>query len=74
MLISVSGDPKNACLKELDKAPENLRLFEADMLDYDTVATAFVGCDSVFHLASPVPIDKMVDKEASNEIHSLEAS
>ncbi|KAF7056980.1 hypothetical protein CFC21_064336 [Triticum aestivum] len=56
-------DPKNARLKQLDKALENLRLFKADMLDYDAVATAFVGCDGVFHLASPVPIDKMVDKE-----------
>ncbi|XBH67626.1 hypothetical protein VPH35_095976 [Triticum aestivum] len=56
-------DPKNAYLKQLDKALENLRLFKADMLDYDAVATAFVGCDGVFHLASPVPIDKMVDKE-----------
>lgn len=56
-------DPKNACLKQLDKAPENLRLFKADMLDYGTVTAAFTGCEGVFHLATPVPEDKMVDPE-----------
>uniref|UniRef100_A0ACD6AHL9 Uncharacterized protein n=1 Tax=Avena sativa TaxID=4498 RepID=A0ACD6AHL9_AVESA len=56
-------DPKNACLKQLDKAPENLNLLKADMLDYDAVRAAFTGCEGVFHVASPVPIDKMVDKE-----------
>ncbi|KAM0912427.1 hypothetical protein ACQ4PT_012824 [Festuca glaucescens] len=30
-------DPKNAFLKQLDNAPENLNLFKADMLNYDTV-------------------------------------
>jgi hypothetical protein len=65
LLTSISGDRKNAFLKQLDNAPENLNLFQADMLDYDTVAAAFSGCEGVFHVASPVPIDKMVDKEAS---------
>uniref|UniRef100_A0ACD5WTT0 Uncharacterized protein n=1 Tax=Avena sativa TaxID=4498 RepID=A0ACD5WTT0_AVESA len=59
------GDPKNGCLKQQDKAPENLNLLKADMLDYDAVRAAFSGCQGVFHVASPVPIDKMVDKEAS---------
>jgi hypothetical protein len=36
------------------------------MLDYDTVRAAFSECEGVFHVASPVPIDKMVDKEASS--------
>ncbi|KAI4963762.1 hypothetical protein ZWY2020_010542 [Hordeum vulgare] len=66
-------DPKNACLKQLDMAPENLQLFKADMLDYDMVATAFVGCEGVFHLASPVPIDKMVDKEIWYALAKMEA-
>jgi hypothetical protein len=70
MLTSISGDPKNAFLKHLDNAPENVNLFKADMLDYDTVTAAFSGCEGVFHVASPVPIDRMVDKEAST--YSLE--
>ncbi|XP_014755202.1 cinnamoyl-CoA reductase 2 isoform X1 [Brachypodium distachyon] len=56
-------DPKNACLKQLDKAQENLHLFMADVLDYDALTAAFARCEGVFHVASPVPIDKMVDKE-----------
>lgn len=65
VIISLSGDPKNACLKQLDKAQENLHLFMADVLDYDALTAAFARCEGVFHVASPVPIDKMVDKEAS---------
>ncbi|CAL5073596.1 unnamed protein product [Urochloa decumbens] len=57
------GNPKNAHLKELDKAPQNLRMFKADVLDYDTLTPAVEGCEGVFHLATPVPEDKIVDPE-----------
>ncbi|CAL5082118.1 unnamed protein product [Urochloa decumbens] len=57
------GNPKKAHLKELDKAPENLRMFKADVLDYDTLTPAVEGCEGVFHLATPVPEDKIVDPE-----------
>jgi uncharacterized protein YqkB len=52
-------------LKELEKAPENLHLFKADVLDYDTLTCAVEGCEGIFHLATPVPEDKIVDPEAS---------
>ncbi|KAK1603947.1 hypothetical protein QYE76_027620 [Lolium multiflorum] len=58
-------DPKNAFLKQLDGAQENLRLFKANMLDYDTLTAPFAGCEGVFHVASPVPEGKLVDPEAS---------
>uniref|UniRef100_K4A205 NAD-dependent epimerase/dehydratase domain-containing protein n=1 Tax=Setaria italica TaxID=4555 RepID=K4A205_SETIT len=57
------SDPKNAFLKQLDGASENLRLFQADVLDYGTLAAAFAGCEGVFHPATPVPGDKHVDPE-----------
>ncbi|XP_051188449.1 cinnamoyl-CoA reductase 1 [Lolium perenne] len=57
------GDPKNAFLMQLDGAPANLRLIKADMLDYDTVAAAFAGCQGVFHVATPVPEHKIVDPQ-----------
>jgi nucleoside-diphosphate-sugar epimerase len=50
---------------QLDGAPANLRLIKADMLDYDTVAAAFAGCQGVFHVATPVPEHKIVDPQAS---------
>ncbi|KAK3130422.1 hypothetical protein QOZ80_6BG0493250 [Eleusine coracana subsp. coracana] len=59
------SDPKNAHLMQLDQAPENLHLFKADMLDYDTVTPAVEGCEGVFHLATPVPEDKIGDPDAS---------
>jgi uncharacterized protein YbjT (DUF2867 family) len=63
--LSVSGDPKNAHLQVLDGAPESLLLFTADMLDRDALAAAVAGCEGVFHVASPVPADKVHDPEAS---------
>jgi nucleoside-diphosphate-sugar epimerase len=64
-----SGDPKNANLERLQDAsqaaPANLRLFTADVLDLDALTHAVQGCDGVFHLATPVPEDKIVDPEAS---------
>jgi nucleoside-diphosphate-sugar epimerase len=62
---ALSGNPKNAHLKELDQAQENLHLFKADVLDYDTLTLSVEGCVGVFHLATPVPEDKIVDPEAS---------
>ncbi|KAM0861786.1 hypothetical protein ACQ4PT_045644 [Festuca glaucescens] len=56
-------DAKNVFLMQLDGAPENLQLIKADMLDYDTVAAAFAGCEGVFHVATPVPEQKMVDPQ-----------
>ncbi|KAM0907665.1 hypothetical protein ACQ4PT_015973 [Festuca glaucescens] len=58
-------DLKNAFLEQLDGAPENLRLFKANMLDYDTLMAPFAGCEGVFHVASPVPEGRLVDPEAS---------
>ncbi|XP_031270248.1 cinnamoyl-CoA reductase 2-like [Pistacia vera] len=49
------SDEKNAHLYKLEKASENLKLFKADVLDYNSVYSAIVGCTGVFHVASPVP-------------------
>ncbi|XP_043712213.1 cinnamoyl-CoA reductase 1-like isoform X2 [Telopea speciosissima] len=57
------GDVKNAHLKKLDNALENLQLFKADLLDYSSIHTAIVGCDGVFHAASPVPSGTVLNPE-----------
>ncbi|KAK6245985.1 hypothetical protein SCA6_009075 [Theobroma cacao] len=49
------GDEKNAHLKKLDKASENLQLFQTDLLNSDGLCAAIAGCTGVFHVASPVP-------------------
>jgi len=58
------SDPKNAHLRRLEGAPESLLLFKADVLDRDALAAAVAGCEGVFHVASPVPADKVVDPES----------
>ncbi|KAA8514966.1 hypothetical protein F0562_018247 [Nyssa sinensis] len=49
------GDDKNAHLKKLERAAENLKLLKADLLDYNSLSAAITGCSGVFHVASPVP-------------------
>ncbi|KAJ6684540.1 putative proteinD DEPENDENT EPIMERASE/DEHYDRATASE [Salix purpurea] len=49
------ADEKYAHLKTIDKASENLKLFKADLLDYNSLCSAIKGCEGVFHVASPVP-------------------
>ena len=65
---TASGDPKNAHLRRLEGAPESLLLFKADVLDRDALAAAVAGCEGVFHVASPVPADKVLDPEASTNL------
>ncbi|KAL6845908.1 hypothetical protein ACP4OV_023356 [Aristida adscensionis] len=57
------GEKKTGHLKRLDDASENLRLFQADLLDYDSMAAAIVGCHGVFHVATPVPSENLTDPE-----------
>ncbi|KAK9155797.1 hypothetical protein Sjap_003277 [Stephania japonica] len=51
----ISGDEKNAFLKTLENAAENLQLFKADLLDFDGLLKAIDGCSGVFHVACHVP-------------------
>ncbi|CAD6224387.1 unnamed protein product [Miscanthus lutarioriparius] len=61
----ISGDEKTSHLKRLENAAGNLRIFKADLLDYDAMAVAVVGCQGVFHVATPVPSENLTDPEAS---------
>ncbi|CAO2189013.1 unnamed protein product [Urochloa humidicola] len=48
---------KNAHLSLLDGAAERLTLVRADLLDMESLAAAFRGCEGVFHTASPITDD-----------------
>ncbi|KAK4748283.1 hypothetical protein SAY87_014869 [Trapa incisa] len=50
-------DPKNAHLRALEGAVERLRLYRADLLDFESLREAIKGCDGVIHTASPVTDD-----------------
>ncbi|KAH0450182.1 hypothetical protein IEQ34_020874 [Dendrobium chrysotoxum] len=57
------SNEKNDHLKKLDKATENLQLFKAELLDYNTVEAAISGCEGVFHVASPVILSGISNPE-----------
>ncbi|GJY11031.1 cinnamoyl-CoA reductase 1-like protein [Tanacetum coccineum] len=48
---------KNNHLRELEGAKERLTLCKADLLDFESLRVAIIGCDGVFHSASPVVDD-----------------
>ncbi|KAJ0538032.1 putative cinnamoyl-CoA reductase [Helianthus annuus] len=56
-------DEKYGHLKKLEKASEKLKLFKADLLDYESIRAAIAGCDGVFHTASPLPPTSVPDPE-----------
>ncbi|CAM0909956.1 unnamed protein product [Alopecurus aequalis] len=57
-------DAKNAHLKVLEGAEEKLQLVMADLLNYDSIASAIAGCEAVFHVACPVPSGRSTNPEA----------
>ncbi|KAH0450655.1 hypothetical protein IEQ34_021347 [Dendrobium chrysotoxum] len=54
---------KNAHLRKMEKATENLQLFKADLLDYNAIEAAIFGCEGVFHVASPVILSGISNPE-----------
>ncbi|KAK1354478.1 cinnamoyl-CoA reductase 1 [Heracleum sosnowskyi] len=42
---------------------QRLRLFQIDLLDYDSIVKTITGVTGVFHLASPCTVDKVHDPE-----------
>lgn len=50
-------------LEALEGAESRLRLFQIDLLDYDSIFAAMTGAIGVFHLASPCTVDKVHDPE-----------
>ncbi|KAL8528043.1 hypothetical protein ACS0TY_005745 [Phlomoides rotata] len=56
-------DDKYAHLRSMENAAENLKLFKADLLDFDSILAAVEGCDGVLHIASPVPPSSVANPE-----------
>uniref|UniRef100_A0A2N9IUL4 NAD-dependent epimerase/dehydratase domain-containing protein n=1 Tax=Fagus sylvatica TaxID=28930 RepID=A0A2N9IUL4_FAGSY len=69
------GDVKNAHLSEFENASKNLRLFKADLLDYNSICSAVGGCIGVFHVASPVPWNKveLIEPAVNGTLNVLKA-
>ena len=65
MCPCAADDDKNAHLKVLEGAGERLQLVRADLLDYESVASAVAGCEGVFHVASPLPSTRSANPEVN---------
>ncbi|KAG5578540.1 hypothetical protein H5410_058674 [Solanum commersonii] len=53
-------------LLALEGAESRLRLYQIDLLDYDSIVSAITGAVGVFHLASPCIIDEVKDPEVGS--------
>ncbi|KAK0606379.1 hypothetical protein LWI29_037089 [Acer saccharum] len=58
---NLNDDKETEHLRALEGADTRLRLFQIDLLDYDSIVAAVSGCAGVFHLASPCTIDRVLD-------------
>ncbi|PWA38844.1 cinnamoyl-CoA reductase 2 [Artemisia annua] len=69
-------DAKNNHLRELEGAKERLTLCKADLLDFESLREAIIGCDGVFHTASPVTDDpeQMVEPAVTGTRNVIVAS
>ncbi|KAF8691899.1 hypothetical protein HU200_040016 [Digitaria exilis] len=69
-------EEKNAHLRALDGAAERLTLVRADLLDKESLAAAFRGCEGVFHTASPVTDDpeKMIEPAVNGTKNVINAA
>ncbi|XP_025813623.1 cinnamoyl-CoA reductase 1-like isoform X2 [Panicum hallii] len=67
-------DAKNAHLRALPGAAERLALCRADLLDYEALRAAVAGCHGVFHTASPVTDDPMVEPAVRGTRHVIDAA
>ncbi|KAI6688529.1 hypothetical protein NL676_025357 [Syzygium grande] len=56
-------DGKYDHLNKFENASENLKLFKADLLDFDSLCSAIKGCTGVLHVASPVPSSSVQNPE-----------
>ncbi|KAJ4980033.1 hypothetical protein NE237_010813 [Protea cynaroides] len=50
-------------LESLEGADSRLRLFQIDLVDYDSLFAAINGTVGLFHLASPCTVDRVLDPE-----------
>ncbi|MED6177267.1 hypothetical protein PIB30_096554 [Stylosanthes scabra] len=53
LFIYQESGEKYAHLMKFEGASENLKLFKADLLSYESIYSAIVGCSAVFHVACP---------------------
>ncbi|KAL3849457.1 hypothetical protein ACJIZ3_011339 [Penstemon smallii] len=63
-LKNLNDEKETKHLQSLDGANQsNLRLFQMDLLNYDSIVAAVTGAAGVFHVASPCIVDQVQDPQ-----------
>lgn len=62
-ILLAEDEKETKHLLSLEGAETRLRLFEMDLLNYDSIVAAVTGTTGVFHLASRCTVDKVHDPE-----------
>ncbi|WVY90029.1 hypothetical protein V8G54_035543 [Vigna mungo] len=60
---NLNDEAETKHLEALDGAPARLRLFQMELLHYDSVLAAVCGCAGVFHVASPCTVEQVQDPQ-----------
>ncbi|XP_041995066.1 phenylacetaldehyde reductase-like [Salvia splendens] len=60
---NLNDEKETKHLQALEGAESGLRLFQIDLLDYDSIVAAVTGAAGVFHLASPCIVDRVEDPQ-----------
>ncbi|XP_041990730.1 phenylacetaldehyde reductase-like [Salvia splendens] len=60
---NLNDEKETKHLQALEGAESRLRLFQIDLLDYDSIVAAVTGAAGVFHLASPCIVDRVEDPQ-----------
>ncbi|XP_058198787.1 cinnamoyl-CoA reductase 1-like [Rhododendron vialii] len=60
---NINDEKETKHLESLEGAESRLRLFQIDLLDYDSIVAGVNGAAGVFHLASPCIVDEVKDPE-----------
>lgn len=63
IILCAEDEKETKHLLALEGAESRLRLFQIDLLNYDSIVAAMTGTTGVFHLASPCIVDKVDDPE-----------
>eukprot|EP01018_Ginkgo_biloba_P001127 Gb_08604 [translate_table: standard] len=60
---NLENEKETKHLEAMDGAKERLKLFQIELMDYDSLDAAISGCAGVFHLAMPNTIEAVEDPE-----------
>ncbi|XP_031486203.1 cinnamoyl-CoA reductase 1-like [Nymphaea colorata] len=60
---NLQNEKETRHLEALEGADSSLRLYQIDLLDYDSIFSAINGVVGVFHLASPCTVDQVTDPQ-----------